>query len=280
MSTFAGTTVANCNPADFAQIPVALGGAVVVYNLNGITNLKLTANVIAAIYNGTITYWDDANIKALNKTVNLPHTAIVVEYRAKSSGTTYAFTDYLAKASAGHTPTGASGAVLEGTGAKWGATNINAVSNNAGMATSVNSTPGAIGYLEYSYVLTPGNHIQVASLQDAAGEWLTPSLKNIAAAAAAAVKTITTDNFSITYQPGKGVWPFATYTWAIVKLDQSANAAKGEAAVKFLDYVINGGQMYANANGFVALPATVVKAAHATLLTVKAGKTVLLSAKN
>jgi phosphate transport system substrate-binding protein len=281
MNLAAGTLPSGVNPADYTQIPLALGGAVVAYNLPGHSDLKLSASTIALIYNGKITKWDNAAIAATNPGVTLPNTTITVEYRSASSGTTYAFTDYLARATQGKTPTGASGAVMEGTGKLWGAGTtgtVAAASNNAAMATQINNTEGAIGYVEYSYLLVPGNHLQAAMLQDAAGAYISPTLTTIAAAATAAVKTITTENFSITYQAGKNVWPLATYTWAIIKNAQ-ADAAKGELAVKFLDYFVQGGQASAAANGFVALPKVIQVADHKALAAVKNGSTVLLNIK-
>ena len=265
---------------NFVQVPWALGGAVVGYHLAGISNLKLSATVLSQIYNGKITSWNDDQIAALNPGVNLPAKTIKVAYRNASSGTTYAFTDYLAKATQGRTPSGASGSVMEGTGKLWGATNILGEANNAAMATELSTTDGAIGYLEYSYVLAHPGSIQTAMLQDAAGKFIAPTLKNIAAAATATAKTITASNFSITYlASGKlDVWPLATYTWAIVAKSQT-NAANGELAVKFLDYATQGGQKFAGANGFVALPPLVQKADRALLGTVVSGSTVLLKLK-
>ncbi len=266
----------------FTQVPLALGGAVVAYNLAGITGLKLSANIIGSIYNGKITKWDDDAILALNpvqKTalMALNNKTITVLYRNSSSGTTFAFTQYLNQATHGLTP-GASGSVMEGTGNAWKATTVSAVAGNSGMASTLNSTAGAIGYVEYSYLLVPGNKLITASLQDANGEWLQPSLTNIAAAATAAAKTISVENFSINFEPGKGVWPLATYSWAIVKTAQT-NAANGELAVKFLAYAIVGGQLKASANGYVPLSATVQKSAIASLMLVKSGASVLLTAK-
>ena len=259
-----GTTAAQL--VNYVQIPWALGGAVVGYHLAGLNNLKLSASVITQIYNGKITNWNDAQIAALNPSVTLPNKTILVCYRNASSGTTYAFTDYLAKATQGRT--------------LWGATNVSGETNNAAMANDLANTDGSIGYLEYSYVLANPGKIQAAKLQDAAGTYIAPSLTNIAAAATAAAKTISASNFSITYlASGKtAVWPLATYTWAILAKNQT-NAANGELAVKFLDYATQGGQKFAGANGFVALPTAVQKADRVALLTVKSGTKVLLTQK-
>ena len=186
--------------ANYVQVPYLLGGAVIGYNLGeGFDNLKLTAAEVADIYNGTITTWSNSQIVATNGgasttvgkaltalgTNSEPRNTIKVLYRAASSGTTEAFTYWLYQAgNSGIAPSG--GAVMEGSGGAWKATNIDGVANNAAMAQGIDNTLGAIGYVEYSYVLIPGNDaIQVAQLQDKNGQWLEPSLTNIAAAAAA-----------------------------------------------------------------------------------------------
>ncbi len=265
--------------AQYAQAPIALGGAVVGYHINGVTaTLNLSAGVIAGIYNGSITNWSDKAIHVLNPKVTLPNLPIVVLYRSASSGTTFAFTDYLHSAAGTSQPV--SGAVMEGPGAKWAATTVQPESNNGAMASGINTINGAIGYVEYSYVLNKADaKIQVADLQDAAGQFIAPSLTTIAAAATAAKGSLSSTNFSIVDLPGKNVWPFATYTWAIVKT-AAPSAAQGEAEVKFLDYFTHGGQTYANANGFVALPAAAAAYARTQLGLVKYNGTVLLTKKN
>jgi phosphate transport system substrate-binding protein len=262
---------------DFIQVPVALGGAVVGYHLPGLNNLKLSAQVIADIYNGSITKWNDDDIKDLNKGVSLPDKAIKVLYRSASSGTTYAFTNYLNVAT--RTSPAASGAVMEGSGKAWKATNTVGEANNAAMAADLAAVDGSIGYLEYSYVLANPGAIQTAQLQGASGEWLKPSLTNMANAATAYKKTLSTTQFSIVYGAGKNVWPFATYVWGIVKKDQTATAANGEAAVKYLDYISHAGQTKATSLGYVPLPTAAQAYARTQLLQVKAGTTVLLSKK-
>lgn len=261
----------------FVQVPVALGGAVVGYHLVGLANLKLSAQVIADIYNGSITKWNDADIADLNKGVALPDKGIKVLFRSKSSGTTYAFTNWLNVAT--RTSPAASGAVMEGVGAAWKASgNTVGESNNAAMAADLVAVDGSIGYLEYSYVLANAGKIQAAKLQDANGEWLVPSLKNMANAATAYKKSLSTTQFSIVYGAGKDVWPFATYVWAMVKKAQT-DASAGEAAVKYLDYISHGGQAQAASLGYVALPKAAQDYTRAQLLQVKNGSTILLNRK-
>jgi phosphate transport system substrate-binding protein len=296
MSSAAGTLPSGATEANYAQVPYALGGAVIGYNLGaGFDNLKLTAAEISAIYNGTITQWSDPTIVATNGgtgttigkalaalgTNNEPRDTIKVLYRNAGSGTTEAFTYYLYQAgNSGIAPNG--GSPMEGSGGTWKATNINGVANNAGMAQGIVNTLGSIGYVEYSYVLIPGNDaIQVAQLQDKNGQWLEPTLADIAAAAAAAGTSVTPDSFAITDEPGNNVWPFATYSWAEVPKVQTSETTC-EAITKYLDweshYAQNGG--IAAAEGYVPLPKPVQAYARAQLQTVTANGTVCVNQKS
>jgi len=281
--------------ANYAQIPYALGGAVMGYNLGaGFNNLKLTASEIAQIYDGKITQWSDPSIVATNGgtgtatgkaltalgTNNEARNTIKVLYRNAGSGTTEAFTYFLYEAgNSGHAPNG--GNPMEGAGGAWGATNIDGVANNAAMAQGIVNTLGAIGYVEYSYVLIPGNDaIQVAQLQDKNGQWLTPSLTNIAAAAAAAGKGLSTANFSITNEPGKNVWPFATYSWAIVPTAQTSEATC-EAITKYLDWETHFAQKsISKAEGYVPLPAGVAAYSRSLLKKITVNGTVCVTQKS
>lgn len=294
----AGTVPVGVTTSDYAQLPVALGGAVIAYDLGpALDGLHLSAAVISAIYMGTITSWDDARIVNLNggatkglgkKLKALPTRFKMIKplERSSGSGTTFAFTDYLNAANHG-LPTGVtagpSGSVLDTR--HWGATNFLGVSGNAGMATALSSTIGTIGYLEYSYLLVPYNApIDVAMLQDKAGQWIKPSLTSIQNAANAGGSSITPDNFSIVFlKAAKNatttpVWPLATYSWAIIKKDQSANVDAGTAAVRFLDWVIHYGQTQANSQGFVPLPFAVQNYGRHQLMKVVNGASVLLTA--
>ena len=292
MTPAAGTLPTGATEANFVQVPYILGGAVVGYNLAGaaLSTVKLTSQEVAQIYDGQITTWSNPAIVATNGgassttgkalqalyTTNSPSNTIKVIYRAASSGTTYAFTDWLHSAGgSSHTP---SGNVMEGSGNAFHAPNILAAANNAALATDINSNPGSIGYVEYSYLLIPGNAaIQTASLQDKNGQWLQPTLTNIAAAAAAAGTNITPDAFSIVNQPGNNVWPLATYSWAIVAKNQT-NEANGEAIVKYLDWETHYAQgVLAKAEGYVPLPAAVAAYSRQQLMNVTSGGSVLLT---
>jgi phosphate transport system substrate-binding protein len=292
MTAAAGTLPTGVTEANYAQVPYALGGAVVGYNLGaGFDNLKLTAAEIAQIYDGKITTWSNAAIVATNggtsttvgkalaalATNNESRNTIKVLYRNAGSGTTEAFTYFLSQAgNSGHAPNG--GSPMEGAGGAWGATNINGVANNAAMAQGIVNTLGSIGYVEYSYVLIPGNDaIQVAQLQDKNGQWLEPNLTNIANAAAAAGSGLSTANFAITDEPGSNVWPFATYSWAIVPKAQTS-LGTCEAITKYLDWESHYAQnAIAKAEGYVPLPTSVRTYAHALLKEITASGTVCVT---
>jgi phosphate transport system substrate-binding protein len=294
MTTFnnAGTVPSGVTTSDYAQIPAAFGGAVVGYDLGAaLNNLKLSASIIASVYNGTITSWADPAIVNLNggntsrlgkALLALPNSVktIKVLERSASSGTTFAFVDYLKTANSG-LPTGVTGPSGSVMGTKgWGAT-FTGVTNNGTMANALTTTPGAIGYVEYSYLLIPGNSaIDTAQLQDQAGAYLKPSIRSIQAAAKAAGTNITPDNFSAVYLPGTGVWPLATFSWAIIKKDQSAQASKGEAAVKFLDWMVHYGQTKAAGQGFIPLPLAIQNYDRKQLMSVVNGSQPLLTLAN
>jgi phosphate transport system substrate-binding protein len=292
MTAAAGTLPSGVTESNYVQVPYLEGGGVVGYNLGGgFNNLKLTAAEVADIYNGTITEWSDPQIVATNGgaksglgkaltelgTANEPKDTIKVLYRAASSGTTEAFTYWLYQAgNSGIAPSG--GAVMEGSGGAWKATNIDGVANNAAMAQGIDATLGSIGYVEYSYILIPGNSaIDVAQLQDKNGQWLSPSLTNIGNAAIAAGTSVSPDNFSITDEPGNNVWPFATYSWAVVPKSISSEAVC-EASVKYLDWATHYGQdQFAKAEGYVPLPTAIRAYARAQLETVTSGGTECLT---
>jgi ABC-type phosphate transport system substrate-binding protein len=154
------------------------------------------------------------------------------------------------------------------------------VANNAAMAQGVDQTLGAIGYVEYSYLLIPGNSaIQTALLQDKSGQWLAPNLTDIANAAQAAGTAVNPDNFAITDEPGKNVWPFATYSWAVVPTSISS-AATCQASVKYLDWESHYGQSaFAKAEGYVPLPSAIQAYARTQLSKVTSGGTECLTQK-
>jgi len=255
------------------QVPIALGGVAISYNLPGLkahTTLTLTAAVLAKIYEGAVTNWNSAAIQALNPKVKLPHTKIVVVARADSSGTTYIFTNFLRSAAPKIWSTQPSKTPLTlPTGGIAG-------SGNAGVAADIVNTPNAVGYVEYSYVLLNPSLLKgVAAIVNRAGKAVTPSLAGIAAAAAAK-PGITATNFAIVWQPGKTSYPIAGYTWAIIWKVNRTGDAEGTLLVKYLDWLSHSGaaigttagQDVAALQGYVPLPANIQALARRTLLKV------------
>ncbi|MGO9333141.1 MAG: phosphate ABC transporter substrate-binding protein PstS [Acidimicrobiales bacterium] len=260
-------------PADFLQVPIALGGVAITYNVPGLTaktTLTLTAAVLAEIYKGEVKWWNSSAIKALNPKVKLPHNKIVVAARGDSSGTTYIFTNFLYDAAPTLWTTAPSKSAL--TLPSGGI----AGSGNAGVAADIENTPNSIGYVEYSYVLlNPGLLKGVAAIVNREGKALTPSTASIAAAAAAK-PDVTATNFAIVWMPAKAAYPIAGYTWAIVWKHNQTSDAEGTLLVKYLDWLshsgsVNGttaGQDVAALQGYVPLPANIQALARTTLLKV------------
>lgn len=233
------------------HIPVTLGAEGISYNLSSIpstTHLKFTGTVIADIYLGHITTWDDPAIKALNPGVTLPHETITVVHRSDGSGTTSIFTHYLSAVNSEW-----SSEVGAGTTVNW-PVGVGGV-HNAGVAAAVKSTAGAIGYIELAYVLS--NNIAYGVVQNAAGNYVAPSIAG-AATDAANVTAIPADlRFFIVNAPGAESYPISGFSWVIVYQHQT-NVTKGEAIANLLWWMTHEGQQYATPLHYVSLPSTMV----------------------
>ena len=238
------------------QVPVNLGGEGVVYNLNlpAGSRLHLTGPVIARIFLGQITSWQDPAITALNPGLSLPNAPISVVHRADGSGTTYIFSNYLSSVSpawAGEVGTGKTLKWPTGEGAE----------GNGGVATDVYRTPWSIGYLEHSY--THGLLLPSAAIRNQAGHYVIPSTQSVAAAAAQK-PDISPTNFSIVNMPGASSYPISGYSWALVYAHQPSQAT-GQALVNLLDWLTHAGQTYAAATSYVPLPPRIQQLAHTML---------------
>jgi phosphate transport system substrate-binding protein len=234
------------------QFPAIMGGVVTVVNLDGIApgQLKLTGSVVADIYLGKITKWDDAAITALNPGVKLPATEITVVHRADGSGTSFLFTDYLSKTNAEFkTKIGA------GTAVKW-ATGVGG-KGNEGVAANVQRIKGAIGYVEWAFAKK--NKIAHTQLKNKDGVFVQPDDDNFKAAAANAEWT-KTPGFGVvlTDQAGKASWPITGVSFILMH-KQQADAAKGKEVVKFFDWAFKNGGAAAAELDYVPLPPAVVK---------------------
>ena len=230
------------------HFPTVLGAVVIIYNLPELTQpLTLNGELIAAIFQGQVTRWNDPRIAAQNSGVKLPATDILVVHRSDGSGTSYVFTDYLAAVSRAWAVKPGKGKEVQwpvGLGAK----------GNEGVAGQVKQTPGAIGYTELAYATQ--NKLATASVTNAAGESVAPTIASVTAAAAGAASNLpaTTDyRVSIVNAPGKGVYPISSFTWIIVDEKQS-DGAKGKQLVDFLRWALTDGQSMAAALDYAPLP--------------------------
>lgn len=250
-------------------MPETLGGVAITYNLasSGISNntvLHFTGDVLARIYMGQVTRWNDPAIQALNPSVNLPNVPITAVHRSDGSGTSYAFTDYLSAVSSDWKTV-----VGRSTSVTWPVDKVaNGVgaSGNAGVAGAVFNTPAAIGYVDVIYALS--NHLGIGAVQNAAGNFIVPTLDTIAAAAAAATGNPSPadiqNGLHIVNAGGAQSYPIATYTYLLIYKDMSVqpsmSKAKAQALAQFLWWAVHDGQSYAPALVYVPLPANIVSA--------------------
>jgi len=245
----------------FMHIPTVLGAVVPIYNIPGVSKvLNFSGDVIADIYLGKITKWNDPRLVKDNPGANLPDTAILPVYRSESSGTTFIFTDYLSKVSpAWKTTVGNNSAV------KWPA-GIGA-KGNEGVAGMVRQTPGSLGYVELIYALS--NNMSYGAVKNAAGKFLQGSPEGVTAAAAASAKTMPADyRVSITNAPGAASYPISSFTYLLIPL-KFADPAKGAAVKDFLNWMLEHGESEAAGMHYAPLPAQVQTMVKKTIATIK-----------
>lgn len=282
--------------SSYIQIPVALGGVAMGYNLPSITKnkvfkkigIRLTGTIIAKIYSGVITKWNDKAIcnanpglmiikksgkKIVSKTCALPNHTITVVARSDGSGTTYAFTNFLNDVAPKlWANVSKSEIALPSNGVNE--------SGNSGIAAEVANNAYTLGYIEYSYLLL-NKGITAAFVQNATGDYLQPSVAGVAAAAAKN-PNVTSTNFSIDWQKGATSYPISTYSWVIVRNEQQGVASSQLQAtllVKFIDWLshssgatgVLAGQDVAAEQAYVPLPANIQALAHAQVLKVTYG---------
>jgi len=237
-------------PGELFHIPTVLGAVVATYNLPGNPTLKFTPDVLADIFLGKITTWNDARISAANPGVALPAQPILVVHRSDGSGTTYIWVDYLSKVSPEWQQK-----VGRGTSVNW-PVGLGG-KGNEGVSGQVKNTPGALGYVELAYAVK--NKLPVGSVKNAAGKFVEPSIATTTAAAAGASKEMPADfRVSLTNPPGDTAYPIASFTWLLVYRDQH-DQVKGRALTKFLLWMSHDGQRYADDLLYAPLPPQVVK---------------------
>jgi len=231
------------------HFPTVLGGVVPTFNLPGVSELQFSSEMMAGIFLGKITKWNDSKIAKANPGVKLPATDIVVVHRSDGSGTTFVFTDYLSKIS----PDWKAGPGAN-TSIKW-PTGVGQ-QGNEGVAGMVKQTSGAVGYVELIYALQ--NKMNYGSVQNAAGVYLKANLDSVTAAAASAAKNMPADfRVSITNAPGKDAYPIASFTWLLIPT-RIEDAKKRTALVSFLKWMLADGQKDCAALGYAPLPKAVV----------------------
>ena len=232
------------------QFPMVVGGIVIVVNLDGVADgqLKLTPDVLASIYMGTTTQWDDASIKDLNPGVTLPASKINVVHRSDGSGSTWIFTHYLTDAAGTVWTAGADKEVPWPLGAGG--------KGNEGVATTVQQISGSIGYVEYAYAKQTG--MTTTQLQNKDGNWVSPSIDSFSAAAASAdwEGSLPSMYMVLVNQAGADSWPITGASFILMQKEQ-ADAARAKATLEFLKWGYTSGASAATQLDYVPIPESV-----------------------
>ena len=231
------------------QFPAIIGGTVPVFNLDGFGKgeLRITGPVLAEIFMGKISKWNDPKIAALNPGKNLPDLAITVVHRADGSGTTFNWTDYLSAVSKEWADTVGKGAAV-----KWPAPTSVGGKGNEGVAANVSRIKGSIGYVEYAYAKK--NNIPVMQLQNRNGKYVMPDDTTFAAAAAGADWfSVPGMGISLVNQPGDNAYPVVTASF-ILMYKEPTNKAESAEVLKFFDWAFKNGKQMALDLDYVPLP--------------------------
>lgn len=235
-------------PFKVFHIPTVLGSVVPTYNIPGVNaELKFAPDVLADIYLGKITKWNDPRLVKDNAGIKLPDIDIVVVHRSDGSGTTYIFTDYLSKVS----PEWAE-KVKKGTSVNW-PVGLGG-KGNEGVAGLVRQTEGAIGYVELIYALS--NKMSYGSVRNSTGKFVKGSLETTTAAAASAKEMPDDFRVSITNAPGANAYPIASFTWLLIPVEWK-DATKQKAMVAFLNWMVDSGQSMTSSLDYAPLPKNV-----------------------
>ena len=242
------------------HLPTVLGSVVPAYNIPGFKGeLKFTPDVIAGIYLGKITSWNDPAIAKANPDAKLPGQGIIVAHRSDGSGTTYVWTDYLSKISPEWNTS-----VGKGTSVKW-PTGLGA-KGNEGVAGMIRQMDGAFGYVELIYAVQ--NHMTYGTVKNASGNFVKASLDSTTAAAAS-MKAMPADfRVSITNAPGKDSYPISSFTWLLVPVEWK-DKAKEKVFVDFLTWMLDKGQTMAPQLNYAPLPDGVKQKEREAIKTIK-----------
>ncbi len=248
-------------PSEVVHIPTVLGAVVIAYNLPGIDDLKLSNELLEKIFMGEITKWNDPLLKSNNPGVNLPDNDIVFIHRSDGSGTTFIFSDYMTKISKKWADAVGTGKSLQwpvGMGAK----------GNPGVAGTISSTEGAIGYIGSEYAFA--QKIQTAQVQNSAGNYITPTIASVSAAAQGAIPADT--RIMLTNSDDPNSYPISGFTWIILYKEQNYNNRSKDqalATVTFLNWLISEeAQSQAEKVHYAPLPSAAVEKAKVILQSV------------
>ncbi len=247
-------------PGKILHLPIVAGGVAVIYNVPGNPKLKMDGDIIANIYLGNITKWNDPKIAALNPDATLPDLHIVPIHRSEGSGTTFIFTDYLSAVNTAWADT-----VGKATSVKWPAGIGLGAKGSEGVAGQVKQISGGIGYAELAYANQ--NQMTYADVKNAGGKFVSPSPDSVSAALATA--TIPDDfRFSMVNPPGDNSYPIAGASWVLIYQKQK-NADHGKKLVAFLKWAITDGQKISSTLDYAPLPENVQKRELALIETIK-----------
>jgi len=253
--------LANAKGGAVLHFPTVMGAVVMTYNVPGINSaLNLSGDVIADIYSGKITSWNDTRIVAQNRRESLPNSDILVVHRSDGSGTTYIFSDYLTSVS----PSWAS-SLGRGKEIKW-PVGLGG-KGNEGVAGQVKQTPGSIGYVELAYAKQ--NKLPYANVRNAAGRYVAPSIASVTAAAAGMKLPKNTDyRVSMVNAPGNDSYPISSMTWILVYQNQP-DRVRGAKLVNFLRWAYKDGEKAASSLDYAPLPAPMVAQLQNRLKTIR-----------
>jgi len=260
---FAGTDkmarqdAADAGSGTILNIPTCVGAVAVVYNVPGNPRLRFTPDIVADIFLGRIERWSDPRIAAVNRSAGLPDIPISVVYRIDASGTTFIFSDYLAKTSSQWKDS-----IGRGTSLKWPAGQ--GAKGNPGVAGLVGQIPGSIGYVELVYAI--GNKMTFGALRNRSGRFVMPAVKSVTAAAS--INPASSADYSLTDTPVPDGYPISGFTWIALYREQDYGGKtreKAEDLVRLLSFIVHEGQKHAPSLHYAPLPKNVRRNADALL---------------
>ncbi|MFI5304690.1 MAG: phosphate ABC transporter substrate-binding protein PstS, partial [Nitrospiria bacterium] len=243
------------------HFPTVIGADVPTYNIPEIKEeINFTGEVLAKIFLGRITKWNDPEIAKSNPSVKLPEKEIIVVHRSDGSGTTYIWTDFLSKASHDWQEK-----VGKGTSVNW-PVGLGG-KGNEGVSGLIRQTPYSVGYVELIYAIQ--NKMEYGKVNNHSGKFIKATLGSVSEAAAGVAKTIPEDfRVSITDPPGEGAYPVSSFTWLLIP-EEIKDSKKGKAIVEFLKWMLHDGQNLTEPLSYAKLPNEIVQKEEKAILKIK-----------